>query len=408
LSDSTTFGPVSFYDSPPLGIRANIVSAPGGAVGGLRRSDAVGRRFSVLASAREVVKYKKGDGMNFRIENCMRVPRSRFVSIIHHPEFMRASFGGLQTCGSVHICAVCSAKIGERRRGEVMQAVTKWCDRCNSIVMGTFTLQHVADEKLARVAGALNEAYRQMRMRRDWRVFVDRYGFAVEGKPKQLGSITAREYTYGQNGCHPHLHALLFLPGAHSRASVDELQEELDGRWCAALRRVGRYGAPGVRVNCRLSDGSGALADYITKAGGSWTVADELVRGNTKVARRGGRSVAALLEDAVAGDKRSAELFVEYANWTYRKNALVWSPGLREVLGLVDEVLTDEQIAAQQEADGRLMLLLLPDQWLVILGNDLRGEVLFEAASGDVDRVVAFLADLGVEIAPWQLLPQVV
>jgi hypothetical protein len=157
-----------------------------------------------------------------------------------------------------------------------------------------------------------------------------------------------------------------------------------------------------------LSDGSGALVDYITKAGGSWTVADELVRANTKVARRGGRSVAALLQDATAGDWRARELFVEYANWTFRKNALVWSPGLRKELGLDVQVLTDEQVAAESTAGGTIMLVLVGRQWQIILANDLRGEVLFEAAAGDVDRVVDFLSDLGIEIEPWQVLPQIV
>ena len=74
---------------------------------------------------------------------------------------------------------------------------------------------------------------------------------------------------------------------------------------------------------------------------------------------------------------------------------LVWSKGLRELLGLEAEK-TDEEIAVEEEEDALLLASLSVGAWRVILANDARAEVLQIASAGDVDRLDTFLMELGI------------
>ena len=332
---------------------------------------------------------------SWRVAKCLRVPTNSLVEIIHHPEHVRASFGGLQTCGSVHVCSVCGTKINERRSKDIGTACARWTDRGGSVFMVTFTLQHSQGDSLADLAGAMNEAYRKMRQPRRWQLFEKRIGLA--------GSITAREYTYGAHGWHPHMHSLWFVERPLDAREARKLERWIRSAWRNALERVGRFASVWVGVHVSFSNKN--LADYLVKRGRAWTVGDELTKTSMKRGRaHGSRSVAQLLHDAGAGDEQAGRLFQEYADWTYRKNALVWSPGLRALVGLEEKEKTDEEVAAEEVAGGRLLVTLERGQWYIVLGNDARAEVLLVAAAGEVAQVCSFLAQLGVVLEPWQLI----
>jgi hypothetical protein len=55
------------------------------------------------------------------------------------------------------------------------------------------------------------------------------------------------------------------------------------------------------------------------------------------------------------------------------------------------------EIAARADEPAVLLVALTRVQWNVILGNDARGEVLEVASSGDVEQLLKFLHDIGVE-----------
>ena len=368
-----------------LGIHARFVSPPSE---DLQRINAVNRRFTLLGTGKVMLP-------EFRIHNCMRVPTGSLVEVYHNAEYARASFGGLQTCGSVHICPVCGSKIGERRSEEIQSGVTRWLDQGNGVLMATFTLQHSLTDNLASVAGALNDAYRRMRNGKTWQRFEKRF--------RLVGSITAREYTYGDHGWHPHLHALLFYHGVMERKDMQLLAHTLESFWSARVEALGRFAsaAHGVRIQ-RSKDA--AAAEYVAKAGRQWTLADEIAKANRKSGRKGSRTPVQLLEDAPF-DPQAAALFQEYAYWTYGKKAIVWTPGLRKLLQLEEEK-TDEAVAAELEKGGRLLVVLERQQWRVIMAHDARADLLFAADAGDVDQVVSFLRQLGVTLEPWQLEPK--
>lgn len=372
---------------PTLGIMTSIVSPLDL---DFRRINAVNRRYTLQSTARALLP-------NWRVASCLRNLRGTLVNVVYHPAHAIASYSGLHVCANVHVCPVCGGKVAGRRAEEVNRAINIWVERGGGLVMATFTLRHAAGDTLAQVAGALNEAYRKMRAGKGWQQLEAMYGL--------VGSITSREYTHGVNGWHPHLHALLLLAGGLSRRQLAKLEGQLKERWAAALVALGRDASwqHGVRVTIGNGD---ALADYVTKTGRQWTLGDELTRAVSKTAARGGRSIAQLLWLAGLGDPEAVELFKEYADWTYRKNALVWSPGLRKLLGLGQEA-SDQELAEAELEHGRVLVMLLRRQWLIILQNDARAELLLAAAMGDVECVVAYCAELGIELGDWQLLPGV-
>ena len=116
---------------------------------------------------------------------------------------------------------------------------------------------------------------------------------------------------------------------------------------------------------------------------------------------RGGRCARRTRREHGAGgvdDKRAAHLYQEYAAWTFHKSALVWSRGLRQLLGLADVEKTDAEVAAELVAGGRLLVVLDRQQWRVVLANDARAELLHVASAGDVESVAEFLAGFGLVV----------
>lgn len=381
---STSPGDARSGEMPPLVLHGSIAAAT---VPDWKHQDALKRRFEMCNFARELLP-------EWSVARCHRVPQVAQVEVYHHSEYMRASFGGLQTCKSIHVCALCGTKIALRRAEEIETAVTRWADRGGALVFATFTVQHDRQDGLAALAGAMNEAYRKLHSGRPWRTFVETYQIA--------GAITAREYTHGVNGWHPHLHTLWFTRKLVERRKLREMEGWAQSAWKPALSRFGRTCE--LRYGVQLRIGNPAIAEYLTKVGRSWTIGDELANANRKRGRgKGSRPVAQLLADAGTGDELAGLRFVEYAEYTFRRNALVWTPGLRALVDLDQVEQTDEEIAAEQLAAGRLLVTLERGQWYVVLANDSRAELLLVAAEGDTDRVQAFLQLLGIELKPWQL-----
>ena len=370
--------------SAPLGIHADFAST---SFLDLKHQDALNRRFILQSFARDLLP-------DHRIKNCFRVPTGGLVELYHHAEFSAASYGGLQTCGSPHVCPVCSSKIAERRAQEITAGITKWMDRGGGVVMATFTLQHERGDDLRFLVSVLRGASRNLKAGARWKLFGARYGL--------LGSITACEYTYGRHGWHPHLHSLMLVRGGLKRAELVELEQWLKVRWSSGLDSLGGYASWDHGVKVQIADE--VAADYVSKAGRNWTLADELTKANTKLGRRGGLSIPQLLWAAGLGDPEAARLFQQFEKITFNTSPVRWSPGLRTKLNIGAEK-TDEEIAKEQLANGRLMLLFERDQWRVVLAHDARADVLLEARAGDVERVLDFLGRLGIRMEPWQFDP---
>jgi len=352
----------------------------------LARWDALKRRFALQSLARRLL------GQDWRIWHCLRTPIISAVDLRYRSDVVRADFGGLQRCASPHVCPCCAATISHRRAAEIDLAVSHWESLGGTVLLSTFTLQHTVAESLAVVANRLLGAFRRLRSGRQWSLFAARYGLA--------GAIKAVEYTYGESGWHPHLHVIWFT-AALSRSQQRNAATWLRSRWTALVATYGGYAHELIGCDTRpAGSGSAALGSYLTKLGGSWSVGDEVARANRKQSRaRGGATPTMLLAAAGDGDLLAARLFREYAAYTYGKDSLRWSRGLRDLLGLgLGE--SDEDLVAGDAIGSVVVITFEQTEWRLLLRSPLVGRAqllaMCEQLRGDSHALVAWLFGYGI------------
>ena len=260
------------------------------------------------------------------------------VMLKQYDESRRASFEGVQRCGSVWHCPVCAKVISARRRDEMNTALSVVRAAGGWPVLMTLTARHGRRDALADLLDRMKRAWRRMKQRRDWKRFKADYSGLT---------ITATEVTHGRrHGWHPHFHIIVILTGVESEAASVALVEALRPAWMSAMAAEGLDGN-GAAFDVR---GAGAAGDYVAK----WGAAEELSFGDAKAARKGNRTPLQLLDAAADGDAEARRLWAVYAAAFKGRNQLVWSPGLKAACGLGEvgdgEAAEDELADEPQEA----------------------------------------------------------
>jgi len=220
-----------------------------------------------------------------------------------------------------------------------------------------------------------------MRNRTAWRRWTETIGL--------VGSVRALEVTYGLNGSHVHIHALLFCEGS---GVCSPRSSDLVKAWQAACTAVG-FPMPnehGVDVR----NGNYA-AHYV----GKWGLDCELTKSHVKRGGDGGRTPWDLLQASLDGDVEAGQLFVEYAIAFFGQRQLVWSTGLRKKLRL-DEEKTDKQLAEEATEKAEIIAEIPPDAWERVLRYEAQAEVLAVAERHGAVGVNAFLRHL--ELRSWR------
>lgn len=368
--------------SAPLGKITDIASA-----GIKEHISAIRKRYLLQDAARELL-----PGERVRICHRCRVPEAATVDIHYHNDDGGASYSGLMKCQSVWVCPVCAGRISEERRRELFGALDAARDRYLPVLV-TYTLRHTKADDLGALLDALADARRRMKSGRFWQYLKEDFSW--------VGSVSSTEITYGVNGWHPHVHELALLDLSVLGESftpeyiAGALQTALRKRWLDVLPKVGADAswAHGVDVRGAYAD----VTDYVTKFGKlpqldehSWTIVHETAKASVKSGRQGGRSPWELLWDYSQGDKPAGRLFAEYATATKGKNQLVWSRGLKALLGLDAEA----ENVAEQLPDPVILAELTHEQWWVVLVNRARADVLELASWGDKAALYQFLAGL--------------
>lgn len=325
-----------------------------------------------------------------RVDKCLRLrQKGKDIQVWKSKEYKTASFSGLQTCGSVWRCPVCSAKIAERRRVEIIAAMTAHKAAGGCVNLLTLTAPHQRTDNLAdllkKQAKALNLFWS------------DKVVKAIFAEMGIIGQIRALEVTHGRlsdlnNGWHPHYHILLFAGIGVDLARFDapqmrDWQVRLYLRWAARCLAAG-LGEPSFAHGLKLDDGSKA-AKYVTK----WGLEDEMTKGHTKKALHGETPfdfLRAYLVDK--NDKQAAALFVEFAETFEGKRQLHWSKGLKKRYAVTDK--TDEQLSTEQDDTARLLGTITLEQWRDVLAADGRANVLVIAASSGWEAVETYLLSI--------------
>lgn len=325
-----------------------------------------------------------------RTAKCLRWrQKDKDVEVWKSNEYQTASYSGLQTCGSVWACPVCAAKIAERRRVELLGAMTAHKASGGTVFMLTLTAPHQRTDDIADLLPKHASALR--------RFYSLRAVKSVFGEMGILGQVRAAEVTHGRrseqnNGWHPHHHILLFAGagvggGAYGEADCKDWACRLYLQWAKCCERV-ELGTPSYAHGLKLDDGSKA-ASYVAK----WGLEDEMTKGHTKKASKGETPFDLLRSVLVdATDKQGGLLFVEFAEAFKGKRQLTWSPGLKARFAVGD--LSDEELAAKVEDTARRLGMITLEQWRKVLKVEGRGLVLQLAASGGWDAVQLYLDGL--------------
>lgn len=255
----------------------------------------------------------------------------------------RVHFEGLQTCGSVWACPCCSARISETRREEMGRLLAWARAEGYHVRMVTLTCRHGLDDDLAdlmvRMKGRTgNKAKGIKTFRGAKQRMADDRRYRDHVKPHVIGSVTATEVTGGgAHGWHPHMHMILILD--------DDIDlTPMRDAWLGSLRGAGLEGS-GRGWDVRPAD---EMGQYIAK----WGAAEELALSGQKKGRGSGRTPTQLLAASCdERDRQAGELWAEYATVFHGLRQLVWSKGLKALVG-IDEI-EDEDAAQDQQQDGQ-------------------------------------------------------
>lgn len=291
------------------------------------------------------------------------------------PTGLVAGVAGTQTCGSVWACPTCAAKISDHRTRDLQQGISRWLEpdapwlggiepgsgASGSLMLVTLTVRHHKGQSLASTWDLVSKAWRLMVGHRDYKSARRALGVA--------GYHRTTESTVGDNGWHLHLHVLYFLRGDVSADTMKDAGTRILSRWMQSVQASG--GAASIEgQDFRQLKGSAAalngVAAYVHKgvyherltgdtSRSAASVALEVGRSDLKRARKiGSRSPFEVLADIVAEVEETgsvnaddAALWAEWETTSRGRRQQVWSRGLRDMLGLGDD-LSDEDVAAVQ------------------------------------------------------------
>lgn len=298
------------------------------------------------------------------------------IRILKNPEYQKAHYAGLERCGSVWLCPLCASKIAERRRCELVAAVSTARGIGLQVLMMTCTVPHGVGDDVNEVKASMLKA---------WRKMIDsRAGKNMKKLLGVEGTIRAFEVTYGQNGFHPHFHVLIF---AQSDFTVQSFQNGFYPLWLDACVKAG-LPAPSERHGLRVDDGSKAER-YVTK----WGLEDEMTKSHLKTSRdEKGQTPWDFLRDVLnTGSERSEALFRVYANAFKGSRQLYWSNGLKAKLSIAD--VSDGELAALEEEHSTVLSELTIEQWRAVLSTKSESSLL-DLAEREPGMIDFFLSKL--------------
>lgn len=384
--------------SAPLGINTISTSPCEAFEGGIGKFRNIRKERYQLARAARAIYAKQGELAGLpHVLNYHRTAKCAYVAYddvrVHVScEHEKAFLSGITACGSVHTCPVCSAKIEERRRGEIAKGVDYWYSLPNKTVnMITFTFSHSLGDRLADVLEKQRIALNKLRSGKAWNSFKEVFGFD--------SLIRSLEVTWGEgNGWHPHTHELWCVDKNIDREKVEAYLKakykakrhearlsallEMDSeaifdvllleRWEQCCERAGlMVKADGTPVSLdafrkRALDIKRhvSVGDYLAKQDDSrhWGVDREMAKASTKQGKKKGMHPFGFLSRfSETGEGIWSGLWLEYSKAIEGKRRLFWSHGLKERVGLNEK--TDEEIAAEQDDHSVIVYHMLDGEW---------------------------------------------
>lgn len=271
-------------------------------------------------------------------------------------------FRGLFRCKSRHGCMYCARKTAATTQYEMNGVCRLFLEQhpTGSIGFLTATIPHRLHTPLADSLDVVLKAWRAIRQGR------------LAKRLKALGMagyIRALDVTYGgNNGWHPHIHALVLFERSPSDQELALLTSELHGRWNAYVQRAG---FPPVRVERFRLERSRSVPDvsrYCAEASGMSSyrkLARELDVG-LKL-RWKGFSPAALYIQAAHGEDWALDKVHEFEQASHGRRFVTWSRSAQELRTKLEPHVPEDDVE-----DGGLAAFYLPT-WMYRRLRDMPG-----------------------------------
>lgn len=305
-----------------------------------------------------------------RVRKCRLHPSKSGVILARRGE--RVHYSGLQTCGSVWACPVCSARIQAERAGELLLAVESAHAQGLKVALLTLTMRHRRHDRLRVLWEALSNAWQAA-------ITTDRAVRRAREAVGMVGWVRRVEATHGQHGWHLHVHGLLIYTDS---GKLDELRHAI---WAGWLRRLTALGLDAVKecgislAELDLENAREQISGYLNKSTyerSTGSAARELAGQIGKVGRNGNRAPFDVLADLVNGGlAEDLAIWSEWEDASKGRRALTWSRGLRRQL-LTRGERSDEEIAADNDGDQAELAEIGPQLWTEIVDRRLEVELL--------------------------------
>ncbi len=377
-------GGVFRYIPPSISNSKNVAGGPLGNsarnVSTLENQDFQDFRKKKFEARAVAHKHNPGDKKFKRLQNCGAKPIWGKLIEVKISAENHGFYSGIETCGNVWACPVCSPKIQARRGQEIGVTVEKAYAEGYKVSLVTFTHPHYKGQRLAKLIDMQNRAVRLFRQGRFFQDWKSDYGY--------FGTITAAEVTCGSNGWHWHHHALIITESDGWDDSI------LKMRWINCLKKVGFdiddnwadvyvHGLDVMR-NCHSKN-------YLTKMGlKGWGVENE-VRGGSGKDPMGGKSPFELLK------AENWDAWQEYVRATRGRKQLVWSKGLKKWAKVEEK--TDEEVAAEEVAEQVQRIAVVPEvTWWQLVRRGLRLELLESLENGGREGLQEWCVQKGIDL----------
>lgn len=236
---------------------------------------------------------------------------------------------GTATCKSVHACPVCSGRLRALRADEIHDAVCWWAEQDGCVGLLSLTVRHQWGGGLRRLRRGLTAAWRELwhgRPGERLRDFVAHY-------------IRGLDVTWGPNGWHPHLHALLFFRDEPRPDWLQAVRERWAGIVACALGESARPRTDSIGVHYShkptratyLAKLGCELSDIATKRAGSEHLTPWAI---------GHRAIAEYRDGQACGGRELGywrRLWTDWVQGMHGARHLTWSRALRRAMHVQDE-----------------------------------------------------------------------
>ena len=337
-------------------------------------------QYSLQDKARRLLSAHTLMGELKAVKACFRAPINESlggVSVYKSKTNQKAFYGGLKKCSNVWSCPVCSHRIQTKRAQEISQALWWAYHNGYKAIMITTTHPHHRGQDISENINLHRDAMARFKRGKQFTLFKQRVGY--------IGSIKANEITYGDNGAHFHTHSLWIV----SRdCNIESEKDFLSKKWFNACKKAGfdipdesAFNAHSVDVmdDCHASQ-------YLAKTGlGTWGADKEMARGASKKGH--GKTAFDLLR---SDDEQDNLLYVEHARALRGVRQIVWSRGLKSLVGVSDK--SDEELNEQDEQDNSDLIASIGlKDWRIVLREQARSEILEIAEQWGSEGVALWL-----------------